>query len=244
MSLPSLARRFVAALVFCSALSAQSLQTVQPAAVAPGALLRLDGVALASVKSVRFTALGANDELLVREQPVVAADGSSLRVVVPAFADAGAAPLSPWGWVSVAGALPQPLFLMEGTAGRVRVSGAGTQLASGERLTVSFDPLGGPPAGGNAQFRFVLQGAPAGAPALVIAGPPVDGPRLRVGDAALGLDLASSFVVAGSCLTGADGTACLSLPVPALSGVTVAALWAVVKPCGRLAFSDTLIASL
>ena len=244
MSLPSLARRSVAALVFCSALSAQSLQTVQPAAVAPGALLRLGGEALAGVKSVRFTALGANDELILRDQPVVAADEWSLRVVVPAFADAGSAPLSPWGWVTVEGAPPQPLFLMEGTAGRVRVAGAGTQLASGERLTVSFDPLGGPPTGANAQFRLVLQNAPAKAPALVLAGPPADGPRLRVGDAALGLDLASSFVVAGSCLTGPDGTASLSLPVPALSGVTVAVMWAAVKPCGRLAFSDTLVASL
>jgi hypothetical protein len=244
MSLPWLARRFVAALVCCSALSAQSLQTVQPAAAAPGALLRLDGAELGGVRSVRFTALGANDELLVREAPIVSADATTLRVVVPAFADAGAAPQSPWGWVTVAGAPPQPLYFLEGTAGRVRVAGAGTQLANGERLAVSFDPLDGPPSGGNAQFRLVLQGAPAGAPALVLAGPLADGPRLRVGDAALGLDLASSFVVAGSCLTGADGTASLSLPVPALSGVTVAVMWAVVKPCGRLAFSDTLVANL
>jgi hypothetical protein len=41
----------------------------------------------------------------------------------------------------------------------VRVAGAGTQLASGERLSVSFDPLGGPPIGENSQFRLLLQNA-------------------------------------------------------------------------------------
>ena len=239
-----LARRFVAGLVFSSALAAQSLETVRPAAVAPGALLRLGGHGLADSTVVRFTALGPGDTLLEREQHVVAADEGSVRVVVPAFADAGDAPLSPWGWVSLPGAPPQPLFLMEGTAGHVRVAGAGSQLSDGSRLTVSFDPLGGPPTPGNAQFTLALSGAPQRKPALVLAGPPAGAPWARVGDAALGLDLAATFVVAGSCVTDDDGAASLQLPVPAASGLTIAAMWAVLKPCGRLAFSDTLVATL
>jgi hypothetical protein len=239
----SLARRLGAALLLCSALSAQAIETLQPGAVAPGALLTLAGRELGDVQLVRFTALGPGDTLLVREAPVLRA-GDSLMVVVPAFADTGSAPLSPWGWVGVAGAPPQPLFLLEGTGGRVRVTGAGTQRAEGERLTVSFDPASGPPVSGNAGFKLTLYGAPAGAPAMVLAGPPASGSRRRLRDAALGLDLASSFLLAGSCVTGADGRAELLLPVPAVSGVGVAAMWAVVTPEGQMAFSDTLVACL
>ena len=243
MSFSSWARRLGAVLVICSALTAQALETPRPQAVAPGALLTLAGRELADVKVACFTALGPGDTLLVREAAVLHA-GDALLVVVPAFADGGSAPLAPWGWVAVPGAPAQPLFLLEGTGGHVRVAGAGTQRDDGERLAVSFDPAAGPPASGNAGFTLTLQGARASAAALVIAGPPCAGVRQRVGDAALGLDFASSFVVAGSCVTDAEGRAELVLPVPTLSGVSVAALWAVATPDGRLEFSDTLVACL
>jgi hypothetical protein len=243
MSPTFMARLAAAALVLSSALAAQVLDGVRPAAFGPGALLRLTGHGLAGVASVRFTALGPGDELLVRDQPVVRAADGQLLVVAPAFADRdpGVAPLSPWGWVGVADAAPRPGFLLEGTAGRVRVAGAGTQLPDGGRLGVSFDPLSGLPAAGNGGFTLTLDGAPPGAAAIVLAGPPADGPRVRVGDAALGLDLASGSMLVGTCAVGADGTAVLRLPVPAVNGVAIAALWVVARPPGGLAFSDTLV---
>jgi hypothetical protein len=241
MSVLTCVRRLGVALTLASALGAQSIDSLRPQAVAPGALLQLDGRELAGAALVRFTALGPGGTLLVREQPLLH-HGSALLAVVPAFSDAGSAPLSPWGWVSVPGARPVPLFLLEGTAGRVSVAGAGSQLGE-RRLGVSFDPAAGPPDAGNAGFTLTLHGAPAGRPAMVLAGLPRAGPRLRLRDAALGLDFASSFIVAGFCLTDGEGRAELQLPVPLLSGVSIAALWVVAAPEG-LAFSDTLLACL
>ena len=245
MSLAYTARLAAAALVCLTSSAAQVVDAIRPAILAPGALVRVQGRELASVRAVRFLALGPGDELLLRTQPVLRADDGELRVVVPAFADepTGAAPTSPWAWVAVEEAAARPVYLLEGTQGRVRLAGAGSQRPAGERLAIAFDLAGGPPNPGNARFALELHGAPPRAAAFVLAGLAAAPPQLRVRDAVVSVDLSAGYVLLGPLATDSQGVARAELPVPSLAGVTLAAQW-VMHVDGVLLLSDALVAEL
>ena len=239
------ARLAAAALVCLTSAAAQVVDAIRPAILAPGALVRVQGRELASVREVRFLARGPGDQMLQRVQSVVRAEDGELCAVVPAFADGpdGAMPASPWAWVAVEGAAARPVFLLEATHGRVRLAGAGSQRLDGTRLVVAFDLAGGPPLPGNASFALTLSGAPAGAAAFVLAGTPAPPPRFRVRDAALGVDLLRSWVLLGPCVVRPAGEARVELPVPALTGVSFAVQW-VVEDGAQPLLSDALVAEL
>ena len=225
MSFP-LSRLLGAALLLSLPASAQVLHRASPAAFGPGALLRLDADALGDVRAVTFLAL-AGDDLRVLRQPVLRGPDGELLVVAPAFADeAGLPPPGPWAWIAAAGAA-QPVFLFEGTAGRVRAAGAGTQRPEGGRLSIAFDLAGGPPAPGNAGFTLRLLGSPPGAAAFAVVGVPAAGPWPRVRDATLVADFARAVLV-GPVVVDADGMASVALPVPAVGGAALAVQWLVI----------------
>jgi len=245
MSPSCTARLAAAALVCLTSSAAQVVDAIRPAILAPGALVRVQGRELASVRAVRFLAVGPGDELLLRTQPVLRADDGELRVVVPAFADepTDATPASPWAWIAVEGAAARPVFLLEAMQGRVRLTGAGSQRPEGERLAIAFDLAGGPPNSGNAGFALELHGAPPRAAAFVLAGLAAAPPLLRVRDAVVGVDLAAGYVLLGPIATDGHGVARAGLPVPSLAGVTLAAQW-VVQANGVPLLSDALVAEL
>jgi hypothetical protein len=245
MCSPCVAWLAAAALALSSPLAAQEVDSVRPAVLAPGALVRVEGSGLASVREVRFTALGPDDALMVRAQPVLRAADDALLVAAPAFADAPphAAPLSPWAWLTADGATPRPVFLLESAAGRVRAAGAGSQRPDGTRLGASFDLAGGPPLPGNAGFALTLSSAPAGAAAFVLVGSPAPPPLLRVRDAALAVDLSASWVLVGPFVVQPGRDLRVELPVPAVTGFTLATQW-VVRGGAELLLSDALVAEL
>ena len=245
MSLPYAARLAAAALVCLASSAAQVVDSIRPAILAPGALVRVEGRGLASVHTVRFLALGPGDQLLLVTQPALRAADGELRVVVPAFADepVAATPESPWAWIAVDGAAARPVFLLEATQGRVRLAGAGSQRPDGERLAIAFDLAGGPPNPGNAGFALELHGAPPRAAAFVLAGLAAAPPLLRVRDAVVGVDLSAGYVLLGPLATDSRGVARAGLPVPSLAGVTLAAQW-VVPSDGMPLLSDALVAEL
>ena len=243
---PSRAARLAAAALLClPPAAAQVVEAIHPEALAPGALVRVQGRDLDSVREVRFLARGGDAEPLVRVQPVLRAEGGELCLVVPSFADdpTRAVPSSPWAWLEGAQAPARPVFLLEAMRGRVRLAGAGSQRADGERLSVAFDLAGGLPAAGNAAFTLQLHGAPAGAAAFVVVGVPAQAPLLRLRDAALAVELACSHVLLGSCVTAADGRARAAVPLPSLAGITIAAQW-LVDGGGAPLLSDALVVEL
>src|SRR5262245_26299818 len=245
MSPPYAARLAAAALVCMASSAAQVVDSIRPAILAPGALVRVEGRGLAAVHTVRFLALGPGDQLLLVTQPVLRAEDGELRVVVPAFADepTRATPESPWAWIAVDGAAARPVFLLEATQGRVRLAGAGSQRPDGERLAIAFDLAGGPPNPGNAGFALELHGAPPRAAAFVLAGLAAAPPLLRVRDAAVGVDLSVGYVLLGPIVTDADGVTRTAMPVPALAGLTFAAQW-LLTAHGLPLLSDALVVEL
>jgi len=244
MSFPSPRLLGAVLLLLAMPATAQEALRVVPATFAPGALLRLDGRGLQAAREVAFLA-SAGDDLRVARRPLKRGPAGEWLVVAPALRDAEGAPLDgPWAWLAVDGAAPLPVFLFEGAGGQVRAAGSGSQLAGGRRLTASFDLAGGPPLPGNAGFTLELHEAPPGAAAFAAVGPPRELPWPRAGDATLVTDVTRALLL-GPVAVGADGSARVALPVPALAGAELAVQWLVHEPAsGAPLFSDALLVAL
>jgi hypothetical protein len=224
MSFP-LSRLAWAALLLSVPASAQVLHRASPAAFGPGALLRLDAALPGDARELTIMAQ-VGGELCLRRAPLLAGPEGERLALAPAFADeGGASPDGPWAWVAAGGAA-QPVFLFEGAAGLVRTAGAGSQLAQGGRLSITFDLAGGPPSPGNAGFTLALLGAPPAAAAFAVVALPREAPWERLRDATLVPDL-SRAVLVGPVAVDEDGTARVGLPVPALPGADLAVQWLV-----------------
>jgi len=220
-------RGALAMLVLALPCAAQVRHSVRPAVFAPGALLRLTGRELGDVREVLFTALCGDDALTLR-RPVLRGGPDELLVVVPAFGDDSACAIgSPWGWVGVPGARPLPAFFLQGTAGRLRAAGAGSQLPDGSRLSIAFELAGGEPRPGNASGTLELHGAPPGVVAFAAVSLPAPQPWPRWRDATLVVDQAPPCVLLGPFAVEADGVARARLPLPSIAGVQLAVQWLV-----------------
>jgi hypothetical protein len=241
--------RGVAALLLSVPAVAQTVDRIVPEAFAPGDVVTLHGSGLSGITDVPFTAIvGGFVGQWTIVQPIATATDTEVQVIAPLFNSfvppfAGS---SPFGTVGPVAGKTFDAFYMEGTFGQVDTAGKGSQTPGSDldKLVVSFDLAKGAPEPGNANFTLLLQQAPPGGFAFVLAGQQAAVP-VQVGGGVLVVDVAGPFLMLGPFAVGGTGDASAALPLPVGLGVEVALQWGMKDPgSGKTLISNALIIQL
>lgn len=252
-----LARVFAFAPLLGSALGAQSIQSIVPEVADPGDTIRILGADLASVDSVRFTALvGGFVGSWTINVPPGSASANELRVEVPLFNNFTPPDAVPPGQlvgsVRVASGAQLsntlPFGYLESTFGAVSTQGTGGSAPAGFSARIGFALPGGLPQAGNAGFTARVDALPPTGIVRLGIGVPASAPFTPLFGGELRLDPALPFFIVppSPSVPPFGGSAAAALPVPAsAAGITVALQWVSLDPqSGQAAISDALIAKL
>jgi len=247
MNLRPAVRRSVCILLLSIPAVAQTVDRIVPEAFEPGDVVTLHGSGLSGVTQVPFKAIvGGFAGQLTLQAPVATATDTEVQVQAPLF-NAFVPPFagsSPFGTVGPVGSSTLPGFFMEGTFGQCTTTGKGSPTPGSDldKLVVSFDLTQGGPDPGNSSFTLLLEQAPPGTLAFVLAGRPAATP-VQVGGGVLGVDVSVPFLLLGPHAVNAKGDASALLPLPSGLGVDVALAWGL-KSGGQTLISNTLVLQL
>lgn len=239
----------LAALLLSASAFAQVVDRIVPEVFSPGDVVTLHGHGLGTLTQVGFTAtVGGFAMTWTLIQPPSVVTDTELLVVAPKFGNfvppiAGSSPLGHVGGVLFAA---QAAFFTQGTFGQTTTAGKGspTPQSALDKLAVSFVLASGGPELGNSNFRLMLEQAPPGAQAFVVAGLPAAAP-LPFAGGVLAVDLQGPWLLLGPFAVNAQGDATAPLPIPASVGATVALQWFTRDPATQAPLiSNALVAEL
>lgn len=237
---------------------AQITVGLQPEVADPGDVVAVLGTGLQGATHVRFGAIvGGFVGFMSIQVPVASVTPTRVEAQVPQFGSfLPPPPLAdgdPIGIVELLDAAGQPIgqplaiWYLEITWGDVTTQGKGSALPQGVgKLVISFVPAGNQPVAGNDDLQLLLENAPPGALAFLVAGLPDMPPYVQVGTGLVVVDFAKPWLAIGPVPVDPSGTAVLPAPVPAaVDGITVALQWFLQDPGGGpLLVSNAFVALL
>lgn len=221
----------------------------------PGDTIAVVGMHLENTAFVRFGAVvgGFVGFKAINVVPS-SVSGGRVEATVPAM-NAFVPPIAgsdPIGVVTCLDSNFQPIspdhtfWYLEITFGDVKTEGVASTPTVGPKPVISFKPTGNAPDAGNPDCVLLLEQAPIGADAFLIAGFPDMPPYNVIGSGEVVIDFTRPYLIVGPVSGDANGTHEQAAPIPAaLAGATLALQW-FVRETGthNLLMSNAIVAKL